>query len=49
MNTDPNKCIWLNSQAAIEDNIDPSAIHRTDVTVTCPFVFFNNTRVSPVK
>ncbi len=44
----PDKCIWLNSQAAIEDHIDPSAIQRTDVTVTCPFVTFKGEAVKPV-
>jgi hypothetical protein len=49
MNTDPGKCTWLNSQAAIEANIDPSAIQRTAVTVTCPFVTLDTQSVSPVK
>ena len=45
-----NKCIWLDSQAAIEANIDRSAIQRTDITVTCPFVsLMNGVRVSPIK
>jgi hypothetical protein len=49
MNTNPDRCIWLSSQAAIEHNIDRSAIERTDVTVTCPFVSFSRTDVSPIK
>jgi len=48
-NTAAGKCIWLDSQAAIENLIDRSAIQRTDVTVTCPFVSFNNMVVSPIK
>ena len=46
--TATNKCVWLNSQAAIEKNIDPSAIQRTDVTVTCPFVTLKDFAVSPI-
>ena len=49
MNITAGKCIWLNSQAAIETNIDRSAIRRTDVTVTCPFVTFDGRLVSPIK
>lgn len=49
MNTTAGKCIWLNSQAAIEKNIDRSAIRRTDVTVTCPFVTLDGRLVSPIK
>jgi len=48
-NTNSSKCIWLNSQAAIEMHIDPSAIRRTDVTVTCPFVTIDGRPVSPIK
>jgi hypothetical protein len=47
--TYPDRCVWLSSQAAIEANIDPSAIQRTDVTVTCPFVTFQDRTVSPIK
>ena len=49
LNTNPGHCIWLDSQAAIEDNVDRSAIQRTDVTVTCPFIRVNNADVSPIK
>jgi hypothetical protein len=49
MNLTTGKCIWLNSQAAIEKNIDRSAIRRTDVTVTCPFVTLDGRLVSPIK
>jgi len=45
----PRNCIWLDSQAAIENLVDRSAIQRTDVTVTCPFITFNTFDVSPVK
>jgi hypothetical protein len=45
----PGKCIWLDSQAAIENLVDRSAIQRTDVTVTCPFIKLNNFDVSPIK
>ena len=31
-------CNYLDSQYAIEANVDPNAIVRTDVTVTCPIV-----------
>jgi hypothetical protein len=48
-NSTAGKCVWLDSQAAIEKYIDPSAIKRTDVTVTCPFVTFNSMAVSPIK
>jgi hypothetical protein len=48
-NTNSNKCIWLNSQAAIETYVDRSAIQRTDVTVTCPFVTIAGRPVSPIK
>lgn len=48
-NTTTGHCIWLDSQAAIEDNIDHSAIQRTDVTVTCPFITVKNADVSPIK
>jgi hypothetical protein len=34
-------CTWLDSQRAIEANL-PAAIHRTGVTVTCPFVGYGN-------
>jgi hypothetical protein len=47
--TAAGKCIWLDSQAAIEDYVDRSAIERTDVTVTCPFIKLNNLDVSPIK
>jgi hypothetical protein len=49
MNPNAGKCIWLNSQAAIEMHIDRSAIQRTDVTVTCPFVTIDGRPVSPIK
>jgi len=49
-NSTMDKCIWLDSQGAIEANVDRSAIQRTDITVTCPFVSVRNgIRVSPVK
>jgi hypothetical protein len=31
-------CVYLDSQARIESQVPPAAIHATDVTVTCPFV-----------
>jgi hypothetical protein len=49
LNTNADRCIWLDSQAAIENSVDRSAIQRTDVTVTCPFVSFNGYDVSPIK
>jgi len=48
-NTTPGHCIWLDSQAAIENNVDHTAIQRTDVTVTCPFIRVGVSDVSPIK
>jgi hypothetical protein len=39
----PGACLYLDSQAAIEDNIDPGSIQPTDVTVTCPFLTYQDT------
>lgn len=33
-------CVWLDSQAAIEDNLGPKAITRTALLPACPFVMF---------
>jgi hypothetical protein len=35
----PQSCVWLDSQAAIEDQL-PSAIARTEILGTCPFVTY---------
>ncbi len=37
-------CTYFDSQAAIESGIAAWAIQRTDVTVTCPFVSFQDTQ-----
>jgi hypothetical protein len=39
-------CQWLDSQAAIEDHL-PTAIQRTGIGVTCPFVGYNDAPVPP--
>ena len=49
LNTNPDRCVWLDSQAAIENNVDRGAIQRTDITVTCPFIQFDKNDVSPIK
>ena len=42
-------CTYFDSQAAIERGIDASAIQPTDVTVTCPFVSYQETiQIVPV-
>jgi hypothetical protein len=35
-------CLYLDSQAALESNIDPGAIQPTDITVTCPFLTYQD-------
>lgn len=40
-------CTYLDSQAAIEANVDPGAIAATAVTATCPFVTWNETALLP--
>jgi hypothetical protein len=35
-------CRYLDSQADVEGNIDPGAIQPTDVTVTCPFLSYQD-------
>jgi hypothetical protein len=45
----PGACLYLDSQAALEDNIDPGRIQPTDVTVTCPFLTYQDTKsVAPI-
>jgi hypothetical protein len=39
-------CQWLDSQAAIEDHL-PTAIQRTGIGVTCPFIGYNDAPVPP--
>jgi hypothetical protein len=41
------KCLYLDSQSAIETMIAQNAIVRTDVTVTCPLVNINGAAVTP--
>ena len=36
-------CTYLDSQPAIEGNIDPGAIQPTEITATCPFVTWQDT------
>jgi len=43
---DLESCHWLDSQAAIEKALAPTAIRKTDVLVTCPFVSYHDTPVS---
>jgi hypothetical protein len=38
-------CVWLDSQAAIEDNIGPRGIDRTTLEPACPFVAWHNAPV----
>jgi hypothetical protein len=48
--TSPNagdKCLWLDSQAAIEDNLGDKAITRTSLLPACPFVMFAGAPVPP--
>jgi hypothetical protein len=33
-------CTWLDSQPAIEMHLGLNALHKTDITVTCPFVSY---------
>jgi hypothetical protein len=41
-------CTWLDSQAAIEANVDPAAIAATGITVTCPVTMVRTTTVTPL-
>jgi hypothetical protein len=41
--TNPAACLYLDTQAAVEANIDPGNIQPTDVTVTCPFLTYQDT------
>ena len=43
----PTPCRWLDSQPAIEAAVPPTAIHRTDILVTCPFVSYHDQAVVP--
>jgi hypothetical protein len=43
----PDPCVWLDSQAAIEQLMPHEAIKRTDVLVTCPFVSYHDAAVTP--
>jgi hypothetical protein len=40
--TAPDRCLYLDSQAALEANVDPAAIQPTAITVTCPFVTYQD-------
>jgi hypothetical protein len=41
----PEPCDWLDSQAKLERAVPSSAIQRTDITVTCPFVSYQDMAV----
>lgn len=43
----PGGCVWLDSQGAIEREIDGEWIRRTDLLVTCPFVSYADAAVPP--
>jgi len=43
----PGGCTWLDSQARIESLLGQQAIHRTEVTITCPLVEFGGEPVTP--
>jgi len=50
INPDDEVCTYLDSQAKIERNVAAAAIHRTNVTVTCPFVSYRDGRpIVPVE
>jgi hypothetical protein len=36
------KCRWLDSQTKIEATVPPSGIRKTDITVTCPFISYDD-------
>jgi hypothetical protein len=38
----PQGCNWLDSQAAIEGNLDSSTIHSTEIVADCPLVSYFN-------
>jgi hypothetical protein len=42
-------CQYLDTQAAVESNIDPSLIQPTDITVTCPFLTQDGMSLAPIK
>jgi hypothetical protein len=42
MATGPGACVYLDTQAAVEANIDPGNVQPTDVTVTCPFLTYQD-------
>jgi hypothetical protein len=45
--TPQEPCQWLDSQPAIERAVAPTAIHKTDILVTCPFVSYHDVAVVP--
>jgi hypothetical protein len=48
--TYPGHCLYLDTQAAVEENIDLAAIQPTDITVTCPFLTYQDgTAVVPIQ
>jgi hypothetical protein len=46
--TDRSTCTWLDSQAALEANIDLSASQATEITVTCPVTEVKASAVVPL-
>jgi hypothetical protein len=50
INPDDGKCVYLDSQAKVEQVVAAPAIRRTNVTVTCPFTSYRDgTPVVPVE
>lgn len=41
-------CLYLDSQANVENNIDPGAIQPTNITVTCPFIQYKTLTETPI-
>ena len=41
-------CVWLDSQAALEANVDPSTIQATGISVTCPVTTVKTIQVNPL-
>jgi hypothetical protein len=44
----PDFCVFFDSQYTIQSGIDPSAIERTNLAVTCPFMTQNEMPVAPL-
>ncbi len=46
--SNPATCTWLDRQATLEANVDPSANVATGLTVTCPVIAFKGAPVVPL-